>query len=112
VEEVPQPRVPLVLVPGRPTKSRIEDHSVCHWPFRSRGRAQGSPHRSRSELDREHSRLGHPTISLDHCFRGSAGDDEMALGIPFLVPMPRRTCMRLLAPRKVASLGLLNTCIV
>ena len=88
VEEVRQPRAPLV--PGRPTKREIEDHSVCHWPFRSwcrhcvRGRAQGSPHRSRSELDREHSRLGHPTISLDHCFLGSAGD-ETALGSLFLV---------------------------
>ena len=59
VEEVHQPRAPLV--PGRPTKKEIEDLGVSHLPFRSwcrhcvRGRAQGSPHRSRVELDREQS---------------------------------------------------------
>ena len=47
-----------------------------------RGSAQGSPHGSRSELDREHGRLGHPTISLDHCFLVSAGEDETVLGSP------------------------------
>ena len=84
VEEVRQQIAPLV--PGRPTKKEIEDHSVCHCPVRSwcrhcvRDRAQGSPHRSSVELDREHSRLGHPTISLDHRFLTSAGDDEKALG--------------------------------
>ena len=46
VEEVRQPRAPLVI--GRPTEREIEDHSVCHWPFRSwcshcvLGRAQDS----------------------------------------------------------------------
>ena len=33
LEEVRWPKAPLVL--GRPAKKEIEDHSVCHWPFRS-----------------------------------------------------------------------------
>ena len=116
VEEVRQLRAPLV--PGRPAKKEIEDHSFCHWPCRAwcrhcvRGRAQGSPHRTRSELDRKHSLLGHPTISPDHCFLGSACEDETALGSPFLVLVDNASeaiYMRFCAPRKVASLGLLNT---
>ena len=89
VEEARHPRLPHN--PGRPTKREIAEHCVSHWPFRSWcrhcvcGRAAGSPHRARSEADREFGRERIPTVSLDHCFLGSADDDEKALSSPFLV---------------------------
>ena len=88
-QEARMPRLPVT--PGRPTKKEIEEHCVAHWPFRSWcrhcvfGRAQGSPHRSRGGVDRQMGRSGPPTISMDHCFLGSAEDEETALGSPFLI---------------------------
>ena len=40
------------------------------------GRAAGSPHKARSEGDREFGWERIPTISLDHCFLGPADDVE------------------------------------
>lgn len=88
-DEARQPKVPQNI--GRPTRKEIEEHGVTHWPFRSwcrhcmMGRAQGSPHYARGESEREFCRHGPPTISLDHCFLGAAGEGETALGSPFLV---------------------------
>ena len=54
--------------PGRPTKKDIGEHNVTHSPFRSwcrhcvAGRAVSSPHRSRTEADREFARRS----SADH----------------------------------------------
>ena len=79
-EEARQPRLPHN--PGRPTKREIAEHCVSHWPFRSWcrhcvcGRAAGSPHKSRSDDDREFGRDRIPNKSLDHCFLGSVDDDE------------------------------------
>ena len=77
--------------PGRPTKKDIAEHNVTHWPFRSwcrhcvAGRAVSSPHRSRTEADREFARGRVPTISFDHCFLGTSEDEEKAHSSPFLV---------------------------
>ena len=49
------------------------------------GRASASPHRSRTEGDREFSRERIPTISGDHCFMGTAADDESAHSSPVLI---------------------------
>ena len=46
VEEVRQLRAPLV--PGRPTKEEIEDHSVCQWPFRCWCRCEAEPRAARA----------------------------------------------------------------
>ena len=89
VEEARQPRLPHQ--PGRPTKREIAEHCVSHWPFRSwcrhcvRGRAVSSPHRSRTDADREFGRSRIPPISLDHCFMGSAEDEQSAHGSPILI---------------------------
>ena len=90
-DEARQPRLPHN--PGRPTKREIAEHCVSHWPFRSWcrhcvcGRAAGSPHKSRSDVDPELGRERIPTISLDHCFLGSADDAEgkKAHESPFLI---------------------------
>ena len=90
-KEARQVRMPVI--PYRPTKREIEEHCVSHWPFRpwcrhcGFGRAQGHPHRSRGSEGRKFGRAGPPTISMDHCFLGSAadGDSETAHGSPFLV---------------------------
>ena len=89
IEEARQPRLPHN--PGRPTKREIAEHCVSHWPFRSWcrhcvcGRASGSPHKSRSDSDREFGRERIPTISMDHCFLGSAEDEGKAHSSPFLI---------------------------
>ena len=51
------------------------------------GRAAGSPHKARSDDDRDFGRERIPTISLDHCFLGSATDEEgkKAHESPFLI---------------------------
>ena len=89
-EEARPPRVPHD--PGRPTRKELAEHLCIHWPFRSWcrhcvcGRAVASPHRSRTEEDREFGRGRIPTISLDHCFLGSKdSEDESAHRNPFLV---------------------------
>ena len=77
--------------PGRPTRKEIEEHLPLHWPFRSwcrhcvRGRGVASPHKSRSDEDREFSQGRVPTISLDHCFLGSERSEDMAHSNPLLV---------------------------
>ena len=64
---------------------------VHHWPFRAwcrycvLGRAVSSPHKTKTEDEKEFGRSRIPTISLDHCFLGTAADDESAHGNPFLV---------------------------
>ena len=70
--------------PGRPTRIEWEEHQLLHWPYRSwckhcvRGKAHASPHKTKSEQEREERRdSGIPTISYDHCFMGSA-DSEAA----------------------------------
>ena len=88
-DEVSRPRLPHN--PGRPTKQEVAEHCVTHWPFRSwcrhcvMGRASASPHRSRTEGDREFSRERIPTISVDYCFMGTAADDESAHSSPVLI---------------------------
>ena len=85
-----QPRLPHD--PGRPRKRDIAEHCVSHWPVRSWcrrcvcGRAASKSHRSRSDEDREFGRERIPTISLDHCFLGSADDvdEKKAHGSPIL----------------------------
>ena len=80
----------LALRPDRQTKKEIAEHIVTHWPVRSWcrhcvcGRAVGSPHKQRTEEDREFARGRNPTLSIDHCFLGTSADDEKAHGSPFL----------------------------
>ena len=96
-DEARQPRLPHN--PGRLTKREIAEHCVGYWPFRSRsrhcvcGRAAGSPHKARSDVDREFGRERIPTISLDHCFLGSADDAEgkQAHESTFLIPFDSKT---------------------
>ena len=89
VEEERQPRTPHD--PGRPTKEEERRHMLHHWPFRAwcrhcvRGRAIGSPHRAKTDDDREFGRSRVPTLSMDHCFLGTAADDESAHVNPFLI---------------------------
>ena len=88
-DEVRRPRLPHN--PGRPTKQEVAEHCVTHWPFRPwgrhcvMGRASASPHRSRTEVDREFSCERIPTISVDHCFMGAAADEESAHSSPVLI---------------------------
>ena len=44
-----------------------------------------SPHKARTEDDREFGRGRIPTLSMDHCFLGSKDNDESAHENPFLV---------------------------
>ena len=94
-DEVRQPKLPHN--PGRPTKKAIREHCVSHWPFRSWcrhcvcGRAVSSPHKTRTEADREFGRERIPTLSMDHCFLGTAGDEEKALTNPFLILVDSET---------------------
>ena len=87
VEEERQPRTPHD--PGRPTKEEERCHMLHHWPFRAWcrhcvcGRAVGSPHRANTDEDREFGRSRVPTLSMDHCFLGTAADDESAHVNPF-----------------------------
>ena len=78
--------------PGRPTRQEWEEHQLLHWPYRSwckhcvRGRATASPHKTKSDLDREERRKsGIPTISYDHCFLGSEQNESSAHETPWLV---------------------------
>ena len=96
VEEARTPRVPHD--PGRPTRKELAEHLCIHWPFRSWcrhcvcGRAVASPHKSRTDEDREFGRGRVPTISLDHCFLGSKeGEDESAHRNPFLAVYDNET---------------------
>ena len=83
--------------PGKPTRKELEEHLPLHWPFRSwcrhcvEGREDASPHKSRSEEDKELSQGRIPTISLDHCFLGSEMSEEMARSHPFLVVYDNET---------------------
>ena len=86
-------QVRMPEIPYRPTRKEIEEHCVSHWPFRPCcrhcvfGRAQGHPHRSRGSEDREFGRARPPTISMDHCFLGSAdgAEGKKAHESPFLI---------------------------
>ena len=88
-EEVRRPKIPHD--PGRPTKRELQEHLPLHWPFRSwcrhcvAGRGVASPHRSRTEDDREFGRGRIPILSMDHCFLGSENSEESAHVNPFLV---------------------------
>ena len=74
--------------PGKPTRKEMEEHLPTHWPFRSwcrhcvSGRCVASPHKSRSQEDKEFPRRRMPTISMDHCFLGSEKSEDMAHGNP------------------------------
>ena len=87
VEEERQPRTPHD--PGRPTKEEERRHMLHHWPFRAwcrqcvRRRAVRSPHRAKTHEDREFGRSRVPTLSIVHCFLGTAADDESAHVKPF-----------------------------
>ena len=86
-DEERQPRTPHD--PGRPTKEEVKRHMLHHWPFRAwcrhcvMGRAVGSPHKTKTDDDREFGRSRVPTLSLDHCFLGTAADEESAHTNPF-----------------------------
>ena len=90
-DQARQPRLPND--PHRPAKREIAEYCVSHWPFRTWcrhcvcGRVVSKPHGSRSDEDHEFGRERIPTDSLDHCFLGSADDDDdkKAHGSPFLV---------------------------
>ena len=75
----------------KPTKQEVLEHLPSHWPFRSwckhclAGRAVGAHHKARTDEEREFARSGVPTISLDHCFLGSEGDEDSAHSSPYLV---------------------------
>ena len=74
--------------PGNPTRKDLEEHLPLHWPFRPwcrhcvQGRGVASPHKSRSDEDTEFSQGRIPTVSLVHCFLGSARSEDMA-HVPF-----------------------------
>ena len=88
-DEARVPRVPHD--PGKPTAKELAEHLLLHWPFRSwcrhcvRGRGVASPHKSRTDEDRDFGRGRIPTVSMDHCFLGSASNEESAHENPFLV---------------------------
>ena len=77
--------------PGKPTRKELEEHLPLHWPFRSwcrhcvRGRGVASPHKRRSDEDKEFPQGRIPTISLDHCFLGSERSEDSAHSNPFLI---------------------------
>ena len=83
--------------PGKPTKKEIEEHLPLHWPFRSwcrhcvRGRGVASPHKKRSDEDKEFPQGRVPTISMDHCFLGSEKSEGTAHENPFLVLYDNQT---------------------
>ena len=53
--------------------------------------AVASPHKSRTDEDREFGRRRIPTISMKHCFFGSDEGDETAHRNPFLVVYENET---------------------
>ena len=66
-------RVKTIASPGNPTKQEVDEHMMCHVPFRSwcefcvKGKAVSMPHHRISD-DR---RNGVPVISIDYAFMGS-----------------------------------------
>ena len=91
-EDIEEARIPKrPHDPGKPTQKEMDEHLPLHWPFRSWcrhcvcGRAVASPHKTRTEEDREFGQGRIPTLSFDHCFLGSKTDDESAHRNPFLV---------------------------
>ena len=91
VEKFPEVRRPQSLRnPGQPTRREWEEHQLLHWPYRSWckhcvcGRAVASPHRNKSDEEREQRRTsGVPTISFDHCFMGTSENAESAHESPW-----------------------------
>ena len=83
--------------PGKPTRKELEEHLPLHWPFRSwcrhcvRGRGVASPHKRRSDEDKEFPQGRIPTISLDHCFLGSERSEDSAHANPFLIVYDNET---------------------
>ena len=77
--------------PGRPTRKKLLEHLPLHRPFRSWcshcvcGRGVSSPHRSRTDEDRDFGRGRILTLSMDHCFSGKLNNDESAHENPCLV---------------------------
>ena len=55
------------------------------------GRAVASPHKCRTDEDRECGRGRIPTISIDHCNLGSDESDESAYRNPFTVVYDNET---------------------
>ena len=83
--------------PGKPTRKEIEEHLPTHWPFRSwcrhcvRGRGVASPHKSRSQEDKEFSQGLIPTISMDYRFLCSEKSEDMGHGNPFMIVYDNQT---------------------
>ena len=78
--EVRRPRLPAD--PGRPTQREVDEHEVCHIPFRSwcpyciKGKAVSSPHKGSAYREEGLKITGVPTISLDYCW--ADGEDDEA----------------------------------
>ena len=78
--EARRPRLPAD--PGRPTQREVDEHEVCHIPFRSwcpyciKGKAVSSPHKGSAYREEGLKITGVPTISLDYCW--ADGEDDEA----------------------------------
>ena len=64
--------------PCRPTEEEVQEHNVCHIPFRAwcphcvKGKAMNDPHmRDREEVGE------FPTVSIDYCFLHIGEGEEM-----------------------------------
>ena len=72
--ETPQ----IKKAPRRPTEEEVQEHNVCHIPFRAwcphcvKGKAMNDPHmRDREEVGE------FPTVSIDYCFLHIGEGEEM-----------------------------------
>ena len=88
--EARRPRLPAD--PGRPTQREVDEHEVCHIPFRSwcpycvKGKAVSSPHKGSAYRDEGLKITGVPTISLDYCWAdGEDDEDERKESSPVLI---------------------------
>ena len=73
----------------------------------------GSPHRAKTDEDREFGRSRIPTLSMDHCFLGMAADDESAHVNPLVIAYDNDTELSMLLRFLTiqSGHGLLNTCL-
>ena len=77
--EVRRPRLPAD--PGRPTQREVDEHEVCHIPFRSwcpyciKGKAVSCPHKGSAYREEGLEITGVPTISLDYCWADGVDDE-------------------------------------
>ena len=82
-EEGKEARRPNTLRdPGAPTPREIEEHNVCHIPYRSwcpscvSGKARDKPHRS---VEQDEKIL--PEVVFDYCFMGVEGEETVAIQV-------------------------------